>query len=165
MNRRRILSLTAVGVICFCASNIARADEVLKFRLVVHATSAQSQEVGDVEGHTMSLGRLSGLASFPDGSVGIANVTFTSDYIKGTGTFSGYFNLTLKDGSTLSWKGSGEGKPNGTATIFPEFPISVLSGTGRFEGAKGDGSQKAERLTPLAAGADLYADVVINVKK
>jgi hypothetical protein len=65
-----ILSLMAVGVICFYAGNIAMADEVLKFRIVMHATSIQTQEVGDVDGHTMSVGRYSGLASFPDGSVG-----------------------------------------------------------------------------------------------
>ena len=165
MIRCGILRLVVPGVICLCASNIVRADEVLKFRIVMHATSTQTQDVGDVDGHTMSVSRFSGLALFPDGSVGTANFTFTGDYIKGTGTFLTYFNVTLKDGSALWWKGTGQGKSNGTATVFPEFPISVLSGTGRFEGAKGDGSQTGERLTPLSSGADMYADVVINVKK
>lgn len=140
---KKLLAAMGVGVICFCASNIARADEALKFRIVMHATSNQTQDVGDVDGHTMSLSRFSGLALFPDGSVGTANFTFTGDYIKGTGTFLTYFK----------------------ATIFPEFPISVLSGTGRFEGAKGDGSQTGERLTPLSSGAEMYANVVINLKK
>jgi hypothetical protein len=165
MNRRSILRLAAVGVICCCASTIARADEVLKFRMFLHANSVQTQEVGDVDGHTMSLGRFSGLASFPDGSVGTVNDTFTNDYIKGTGAGLNYFNLTLKDGSTLWWTGTARGRPDGTTTIFPEFPVSVLRGTGRFEGAKGDGSQTGVRLTPLSAGGDFYADLVINVKK
>jgi uncharacterized protein (TIGR02246 family) len=163
MQRILATSLLVLAAIAFSPAAPAWADEPLKFRLIVHATAAQSQDVGDIEGHTMSVGRLSGLATFPDGSVGTANATVTSDYIKGRGTFSAYFNLTTSDGSTITWKGSGEGIPNGKATIFPEFPISVLNGTGRFEGAKGEGSQKAERLTPLAAGADLYADVVLNV--
>jgi hypothetical protein len=165
MNRRSILSLMAVGVIGFIAGSIARADEVVKFRIIAHATSIQTQDVGDVDGHTMAVGRYSGLASFPDGSVGTANFTFTSDYIKGAGTFLTYNNVTLKDGSALWWKGTGTGKPEGTTAIFPEFPISVLHGTGRFEGAKGDGSQTGVRVTPLSAGAELYADVVVNVKK
>jgi hypothetical protein len=165
MNRRSILGLTAIGVIGFGAGNIARADEVVKFRIIMHATSVQTQDVGDVDGHTMTAGRYSGLASFSDGSVGTANFTFTSDYTKGAGTFLTYFNVTLKDGSALWWKGTGLAKPEGTTTIFPEFPVSVLRGTGRFEGAKGDGSQTGARMTPLSAGAELYADVVINVKK
>jgi len=35
MYRRRMLSLTLVGVIGFCAASTARADEVFKFRLVM----------------------------------------------------------------------------------------------------------------------------------
>jgi hypothetical protein len=166
MNRRSFLTMMSAGVIGFCAGNIAKADEVLKFRIFTHAVSLQSLDVGNVDGHSMFLGHFAGLASFPDGSVGAAKFTFTGDYTKGTGTFSTYFNITLKDGSTLWWKGAGQGKPDGTTTVFPEFPITVLSGTGKFEGAKGDGSQTGVRLTPMpSAGADVYADVVLNLKK
>jgi hypothetical protein len=41
----------------------------------------------------------------------------------------------------------------------------VLRGTGRFEGAKGDGTSTGARVTPLATGAELYTDFVINAKK
>ncbi len=108
----------AVGVIGFCAGSIARADEVLKFRLVMQAASLQTQEVGDVDGHVLGLIRYSGLASFPDGSVGTSNLTATIDYIKGAGTYFTYNNLTLKDGSALWFKGTGPAKPDGTTTIF-----------------------------------------------
>jgi hypothetical protein len=165
MNRLGMLPLSTAVLICLGSLCTARADETLKFRLVMHVTAAQTQEVGDVDGHVLGVGRYSGLATFPDGSVGTANITFGNDSIKGDGTFFSYFNLTLKDGSALWWKGTGLAKPEGKTTIFPEFPVSVLSGTGRFEGAKGDGTQAGVRLTPLSAGADLYADVVINVKK
>jgi hypothetical protein len=43
--------------------------------------------------------------------------------------------------------------------------ISVVGGKGRFEDAKGEGTASGVRLAPLATGADLYLDVVINVKK
>jgi hypothetical protein len=173
MNRRSIfsmatsrsLSLTVVGVMAFCASSIARADEVLKFRSILHATAVQTQEVGDIDGHTMTVGHYSGLASFPDGSMGTTNFTFTNDLIKGSGTYLTYSNVTLKDGSTLWLKLSGTAKLEGTTTIFPEAPLSVLRGTGRFEGAKGDGTVSGARLTPVAVGAELYSDIVINVKK
>jgi hypothetical protein len=161
---RRTLIIIAVGVLGFCACSIARADEMLKFRLVMHAASVQTQEVGDVDGHIVGVGRYSGLASFTDGSVGTANFTFTIDYIKGAGTYSTYYNVTLKDGS-LWIKGTGPAKPEGATTVFPETAVSVLHGTGRFEGAKGDGTSAGARLTPLATGAELYTDFVVNVKK
>jgi hypothetical protein len=40
MNRRSIISMMAVGVIAFCASSIAKADEVVKFRMFRPTNSA-----------------------------------------------------------------------------------------------------------------------------
>ena len=166
MNRRSIFALAAIAMIGSSVASIARADEVVKFRIITHATSAQTLNVDDVEGHILVLGHYDGLATFPDGSIGAATLTFTADYIKGVGTFSSYFSVAEKDGSTLWWKGSGQGKPGeGTTTVFPEFPISVIRGTGRFEGATGNGTQTGARVVPIAVGAHLYADVVLNVKK
>jgi hypothetical protein len=165
MNRLCVLGLTAVGVIGFCAGGVARADEIVKFRVFMHATSVQTQEVGDVDGHVLGLARFSGLASFPDGSVGATFLTTANDYIKGAGTNSTYFNVTLKDGSVLWYKATGTAKPDGATTIFPEGQLSVLGGKGKFEGATGDGGWSGARLAPLATGADLYIDVVINVKQ
>ena len=163
------LSNLTFFAVALCAAtvnwSIAKADEVLKFRVVMHATSIQSREVGDVDGHALGLAHYSGLASFGDGSVGSANFTATTDYVKGSGTYSVYYNVTLKDGSSLWYKSIGPAKLDGTTTIFPEASVSVLRGTGRFEGARGDGTSIGARLTPLAVGAELYADVVINVKK
>jgi hypothetical protein len=166
----KVSNLTFIAV-ALCAGtvnwsiSIARADEVLKFRLIAHATAVQTQDIGDVDGHTMSVGRYSGLASFPDGSVGTIGLAFTTDYIKGSGTNLAYYNLSLKDGSVLWYKVTGTAKLEGTTTILPDAPLSVLRGTGRFEGATGDGTSGGARLTPVAVGAEAYLDVVINVKK
>jgi hypothetical protein len=165
MNRRSTLSVATMVLLCLGATSNARADETVKFRVFMHATSVQTLEVGDVDGHVLGLARYSGLASFPDGTVGTSFLTSTNDYVKGAGTNSTYYNVTLKDGSVLWYKASGTAKPDGTTTIFPEGPVSVLGGKGKFEGAKGDGTWSGTRLAPLATGADLYVDFVINVKK
>jgi hypothetical protein len=131
-NRRSMLSVTAAGLISFCAAATARADETLKFRQFMHATSAQSLDVGDVDGHAMSLVRFTGLASFPDGSVGTAYFSAATDYTKGAGPFSVYQNLTLNDGSVLWYKTAGTATVDGTKTLFVGT-ITVLGGKGRFE--------------------------------
>jgi hypothetical protein len=158
------LSFIAVAL---CAGTVAKADEVLKFRAVMHATFIQSHEVGDVDGHTLGLAHYSGLASFADGSVGTVNFTATTDYTKGSGVAPVvYSNVTLKDGSVLWYKQTNnQTRLEGTISNFLEAPLTVLRGTGRFEGAKGDGTSIGARVTPLAVGAELYSDVVINVKK
>jgi hypothetical protein len=171
MNRSSVLTMMAIGVIGFCASSIARADEVLKFRMFVHGTSIQTQEVGDVDGHILAVGRFSGQAAFSDGSVGTATLNFTSEYgehVKGVGTFHTYFSVTPSKDSALWIKVDGTAKPEGTTTVFPEAPAIVVGGTGRFEGAKGDGKfVGGVRLTPIATGAqpELWNEFVINVKK
>jgi hypothetical protein len=92
MNRRSSLTLSIAALLCLGAFSNARADETLKFREILHATSVQSQDIGDVDGHAASLARFSGLASFPDGTVGTGYFTAATDYTKGAGTFSLYSN-------------------------------------------------------------------------
>jgi len=87
MTRRSIPTRATVALLCLGASSYARADDTLKFRAIVHATSVQSQDVGDVDGHLMSIGRFSGLASFPDGAVGTTYFVFVTDYIKASARF------------------------------------------------------------------------------
>jgi hypothetical protein len=56
----------------------ALADETVKYRIVQHATSFQSQQVSDVNGHSLGLYRLAGIAFFPDGSTGTTLVVGTN---------------------------------------------------------------------------------------
>jgi len=107
MNVGSILTLGTMALLWSGASSYARADETLKFRAIAHATSVQSQDVGDVDGHLISVGRFAGLASFPDGAVGTTYFVSITDYIKGSGTFSTHNNLTLSDGSVLWYKVNG----------------------------------------------------------
>jgi hypothetical protein len=166
MNKRGVSGIAVIFLsFVFCSNSMANADEVLKFRIVTHATSVQTLDVGDAEGHTQGLARQSGLAFFPDGSYATTYFTATNDFTKGAGTYLTYYNLTLRDGSALWFTASGTAKPEGTTTIFPETRVLVLRGTGRFDGASGDGTLSGMRVTPLAVGADLFVDVNINLKK
>jgi hypothetical protein len=62
MNRRSILTWTTAVLLALPAGGLAQADETFKSREIVHATSAQSQEIGNLDGHSASLIRFSGLA-------------------------------------------------------------------------------------------------------
>jgi hypothetical protein len=165
MNRRSIVALSTAAPLCLGAFSNARADETVKFRQVMHAISVQSQDVGDVDGHALSLVRFSGIATFPDGTTGTTYFVAAPDYTKGAGPFGTlYHNLTLRDGSVLWLKWVGTTTVEGTISRF-QGTVTVLGGKGKYEGAKGDGTISGERIVPLAAGADLYQDLVVNVKK
>jgi hypothetical protein len=99
---KKLLMVTAA--LCAIPAS-AFADEALKVRSVYHVTSVQSQDVGDIDAHTMSLVRASGLASFSDGAVATDNFTTTTDYVKGSGPFLLHGIITFSDGSALAaWR-------------------------------------------------------------
>ena len=72
--------------------------------------------IGDIDGHAALLSRFSGIASFPDGTVGTTYFISGNDYIKGARTFSVYNNLTLQDGSVLWYKTNGTTTVDGTTS-------------------------------------------------
>ena len=110
----------------------AAADETMKFSSILHATFLESQEVGDVDDHAMSLTRYSGLTRFYDGTAGLCYLVATTDYIKGAGTFLVYNNITLSDGSVLWYKATGTTTMDGTISRF-EGTVAVLGGKGKYE--------------------------------
>ena len=163
MNQRPLSCMAAIAAFAVLCIGPARADENLSFHFVTDASSVQALDVGDTEGHLLRLSRRSGVAIFPDGSLGASQYSATNDYVKGAGTYLAYCNITLGDGSVLWFRVAGSAKVQEGTTLFPEAPVTVLRGTGRFEGTSGDGTFKGQ-LMPFALGANLYADVVINLK-
>jgi hypothetical protein len=164
MSKRMTIILATLAFAGLGALRPAHADESLEMRAVVHATSVQTQDVGDVDGHVVGVVRFSGIASFQDGSTATTTFVGTIDYVKGSGTNSTYNSLTFDDGSVLWYKTAGTATVDGTRSMV-RGSIAVLGGKGRFAGAKGDGGFTGARLVPLAAGADLFVDQMINVKK
>jgi hypothetical protein len=142
----------------------ARAEETLSFRMITHVTSTSSHDVGDVDGHVVSLVRFSGLVFFSEGTVGTVCFAATTDYTNGVGTFTLYPIITLDDGSVLCLKSTGTGSLEGAKTQFVGT-VTVLGGKGRFAGTSGDGRLTGTRYTPLSVGADLVSDYTLNIWK
>jgi hypothetical protein len=150
-----------LATLAFVGTIRAAHAEDLEFRAVMHVTSAQPQDVGDVDGHVLGLVRASGIASFQDGSTATAFFIAQTDYTKGAGTNATYNNLTFDDGSVLWYKTAGTATVDGNRTIFKGM-ITVIGGKGRFAGAKGEGGYNGARL---GTGPDLFLDQMISVKK
>ena len=68
---KRLALCLSVGAVLSLTLTAAAADETLRFSSILHATFVESQDVGDVDGHVMSLTRYSGLARFSDGTAGL----------------------------------------------------------------------------------------------
>jgi hypothetical protein len=101
----------------------------------------------------------------PDGGVATYGFVGTLDYVKGAGTYAIFDQITFSDGSVLFTKGSGVAIPEATKTTF-KGTATIIGGKGKFEGAKGDGTTTGARTQPMpGVGTELYADVVLNIKK
>jgi hypothetical protein len=142
---------------------MAEGAKALKVHMVKHVTSAQSLEVGDVDGHIASLARFSGLAFYTDGTVGAISFVSLTDYTNGAGSFTLFPILSFDDGLELWVKSDGTAKVDGSTTRFVGT-LTVTGGKGRFAGAKGDGTLTGTRYTPIAVGADLVSDYTINLR-
>ena len=69
------------------------------------------------------------------------------------------------NGEWLDSKRGGPVDVEGATTNLPQGPITFIKGTGKFAGANIGGTMKASRVAPVATGAHLIGDVVLNVNK
>jgi hypothetical protein len=157
--------LVATAVLSAIATN-ALADETLKYRSVYYTTSVQSQNIADADGHIVGIVHAVGIATLPDGSTATDNLTTVVDYTKGSGPIAlTYGDITFNDGSVLFTKSTGATITEGQRSTF-KGTMTIIGGKGRFAGAKGDGTFAGERLQPQpGAGAQLYNDFIINIKR
>jgi hypothetical protein len=120
-------------------------------------------EASDVPGHIVGVVQQSGLTFFTKGPVSgqIATRMMNTyyDVVKGKGPFTAYIVDTFQDGSTLNYKAIGTITPvgEGNRAAF-EGTYEISGGAGRFEGTKGKGSFKGERIGSPKTGGDSYAD-------
>jgi hypothetical protein len=142
------------------------ADEKITGRVTAHFTKMESMEVGDVPGHVLGIAQQAGLMFYSTGEVAKKTATFHYDFMKGKGTFVDYSIYTDRDGSTRFIKAVGTAGPGDDGKKFViEGTFECIGGTGRYEGDKGTGTFKGERLGEIKTGGDAYYDFSMNCKK
>jgi hypothetical protein len=155
--------LVTAAACAFSAS--AFADETLKYKGVVHIVAANTQDVGDVEGHTLSVIRGQGLSLLPEGVAQSSFVSIT-DYIHGNGPFTVYMETSFNDGSAIWYRGVGQAVVQPNKTVDLKIPVTVIGGKGRYAGAKGEGMLTGTRMVPLPGqGAEIVNELSLNIKK
>jgi hypothetical protein len=162
--RRIIFACALAGVLAVPA----KADETVKWRHVQYAASSQTLQVGDADGHVLALQRFSGMAFFPDGSIGSSSVIGTFDAVLGVGSSGGgYYTVNFPDGSALWLTFTGASKVIAPGKVESKGTAIVIGGKGRYAGAKGDGTYEGQS-TQAAVTSDPvigYIDNVINIKQ
>lgn len=142
---------------------MTQAAEECAGRSVYYTQKSESMEVGDVPGHFVGVLQQPGMTFFTKGAakgeIAPRMATVYFDTVKGKGTCISYIVTTFQDGSTMSFRSTctitpGEG---GKRATF-EGPYEIIGGTGKFEGLKGRGMFKGERVGSPKTGGESYAD-------
>jgi len=149
--------------ITFLLVPIIQAADEHAGRAVYHTLKVESKEVGDVSGHSVAIVEQAGLGFFTkgpaSGQIATRKNTANIDTVNGKGTFTNIIVYTFRDGSTVVHKAAGTITPvdgGKTATFAGTFVVS--GGTGKYEGAYGEGTFKGERLGSDQTGGDSYVD-------
>ncbi|OGQ01015.1 MAG: hypothetical protein A2Z40_03935 [Deltaproteobacteria bacterium RBG_19FT_COMBO_60_16] len=162
MMRWAVIVGTLLFLTVFLVPITQAADEVA-YRAVYHVQKVETMEVGDVPGHVVGFSDTPGLVFMTkgpaSGEIGMRKAITYFDSVKGKGPFTGYYVYTFSDGSTMSTKAIGTSTPvdGGKRAAF-DGTFEVTGGTGRFEGMKGKGTFKGERVGPRETGGDGYVD-------
>jgi hypothetical protein len=162
MKRWVVIFVTLLSMTVVLVPLTQAADEVAG-RVVYHTQKVETMEASDVPGHLLGVAQQSGLTFFTRGPVSgqIATRMMNTNYdvVKGKGPFTAYIVDTFQDGSTLIYKAIGTITPvgEGNRAAF-EGTYEISGGAGRFEGKKGKGSFKGERIGSPKTGGDSYAD-------
>ncbi len=167
IRRRRLAAIVTSFVMALVLAPMARAaDEEVTGRVVAHYTKMETMEVGDIPGHVLGVAQQSGLMFYATGEVAKKAATFHFDLTKGKGTFVDYSLYTDQDGSTRVIKATGTAGPADDGKKFViEGTFECIGGTGRYEGDKGTGTFKGERVGEIKTGGDAYYDFSMNCRK
>jgi hypothetical protein len=133
----------ALGVM----TSVAQEKVILKDKVYIFGTKMQVMNVADTEVHIIAISESKGVHV---GSGALANVWGFLDLVKGNGTLVDHALDSYPDGSKIFLDGQGKI----TTTLSPEVkPIttgegtmSMVKGTGKWEGFQGSGIWKSKAI-------------------
>ena len=138
-----IMALIAFAMCIFLVrDSVAGEKGKVASRIDYLATAVHTLKVPDMEEHIIWLIEAKGIYSSEKWGNALVYQIFTWDSIKGSGPCQGYDRWTFPDGSAIDQKW--EGKVAGGSV---EGPVTLLKGTGKFEGIQGKGKFKAQMLS------------------
>jgi hypothetical protein len=151
--------MACLGALALAAPAPAQAQDLGTSRRVQGTAEITSVEVGDVPNHVVGLVEFKGLTFFADGEIATHTNPATFDLTNGSGPHQGYVVHHFDDGSTSIERYRGEARlsADGKRTLV-EGTFECVGGTGRFEGLKGKGTYRGERLGALRTGDYVYVD-------
>jgi hypothetical protein len=136
-------AVVAVVIGAALLSSPAQAGEQpFKGRYINVSGETNCTKIDDKEGHIICTYELPSAAIRDDGEIYARVIKGTLDLTKGVGSVEGYMVSTYADGSMLVSTYEGVSKVDANKDVVNEGTLTCVSGTGRFQGAKCEGTWK-----------------------
>jgi hypothetical protein len=152
-------------LLTFVFNYLSAQPRTLKFDMKYQVQKNDVVIVNDSTHHRMGLATGTGNALFADGTNAGVRVFFIYDYTSGNGNFTEYDVLTFADSSTITVQAVGQsmGSVRGKDPLFSAV-VSVIGGTGVYDGVTGDGSMTGNRQEALKDGVTVKLSFTVNLK-
>jgi len=169
--RKLLLALLSLIAAVTVTTSIAqqRSKHKVAGKITLTSTKQEAVEVGDTEGHILSLnvmegtGQSTGPEPFMDGDK-VLDMSFF-DSFKGTGATQGYTRSST-DRETVFTKNTGKSTATSTAgnppQVTTEGKFLFISGTGQFQGIQGGGTYKGKFIDEKIAVVEWEGEYTIK---
>lgn len=160
----RYLFMAALVAAFLFQAGPARADD-LRWTMELTLGHAGTTVANADTKRTVGLLAISGKADMGGDSADVA-VHVLVDYTNGSGPYQLYMTMTFADGSVLTTYGSGltQADAQGLNSRF-QGPLTVVDGTGRFEGAHGGGTMAGQRAQSVGDDVKIRYEVALDLRK
>lgn len=145
------------------AADAAAEEVTLTYTAVTHVRTAESEAILDNEAHRVGVATFRGLAIFDDGALAVHRYEGGFDLIDSVGPFFGYVLWQFDDGSELRAAYSGRASDWSSESVHVEATFRDFSGTGRFEGALGEGRFEGRRLDAIEHGGSTLLEGTLKL--
>ena len=136
--------------------------ETKKNRIYAYVTKSHVIPVGFVKAPANMIIERRGVAEFEDGEVATVLIRASGKMIPKGGQLEGFTLYTFEDGASYAtkWKVQLVKKEGSLPTISGKG--TIVNGTGRFKGIKGDSTSTGKFLTPYSKEKGTFGDIIVD---
>ncbi len=136
-----VVLVIALGLPAFAAQ---AGELAVEGRNIASKSVSTWIQIGEDKGHGIGTSESMGITYHGDGEVSTYVTKATYDWNNTAGKHQGYLLRTFEDGSTATAQYQGRSKLDGNVTIW-SGTWAILSGTGKYEGVKGEGTYQGRK--------------------
>ena len=145
-----VVLVIALGLPAFAAQ---AGELTVKGQNISSKSESTWIQIGEDKGHGIGTSETMGITVHGDGEVSTYVIKGTYDWNNTAGKSQGYVLRTFEDGSTYTGQYQGQSKLDGKVTVW-SGTWAYLSGTGKYEGVKGEGTYQGRRYGNGMSGTD-----------